>query len=165
MACKIGIKIGNVEINYEGEESFFRDELPKMISSITVLMKDKDLCLPKPEATTSSPEKNTPGNGRKVDLSVANIAKKIGQKNGPDLVLAAAGYLTFVEGIESFTRGQLWAKMKTAPSLNHASFNNNLTKYINGLVDSGLFIQNAAGKYALSPNGLAKLESALGNGS
>jgi hypothetical protein len=163
MVCKIGIKIGQVEINYEGEEVFFKEELPKIIAEVSHLVKNKEpIENPFTETTVTLNDKKTNGT-KNLDLSVATIAAKIQQKTGPDLVLAAAAYLTYVEKIESFSRDQIWEKMKTAPSLNKASFNNNLTKYIRQLVSSQQLTQNSAGRYALSANSLARLEHLLVN--
>jgi hypothetical protein len=161
MVCKIGIKIGQVEINYEGEEAFFREELPKIILEVSHLAKNKELIEKPTKDPDIAPDIKNPG--KKLDISVKTIAAKMGQKTGPDLILAAAAYLTFVDNTESFTKAELAKAMRTAPALNKKSYTNNFGAYIERLVAQQELTQNSSGKYALSSNSLAKLGNLLGN--
>jgi hypothetical protein len=161
MACKVGIKIGHVEINYEGDEAFFREELPKMILEISHLVKNKETVENLSDDTVISPGVKKIG-AKKLDMSVSSIAAKIGQKTGPDLILAAAAYLTFVQKTESFSRNDLSKAMKTAPSLNKKSYVSNFATSLERLVTAQALTQNANGKYALSPSSLTKLGNLLG---
>jgi hypothetical protein len=160
MICKINIKIGQVEVNYEGEEAFFREEFPKMLSEISDLSKKIDVPVIPPICDPIIPP-NPINTGKKLDLSVETIAARIKQKTGPELILAAAAYLKFVEKIDSFSRDQLWEKMKTATSLNKESYGKNLSVHIKGLVSSQQLIRNSSGNYALSIDSVKKLESLI----
>ncbi|MCJ7740316.1 hypothetical protein MUP32_03280, partial [Candidatus Microgenomates bacterium] len=163
MTCKIRIKIGYVEIDYEGEENFFKEELPKMITEISHLVTKENIVKTFNESSDSTNTDKPAKESTNLDLSVTDISGKIGVKTGSDLIMAAAAYLTLVEKKESFTRDQIMEKMKTAPSYYKSSYLSNYTRYLNGLIGNQKLRQTSTGKYALSAATIKELEKQLVN--
>jgi len=156
---KIRIKMGDIEVEYEGAESFLRDELPELLAAVSKLHHDSA------GASSDHSKKMHNGGGPKEDLkgTTGTIAAKLDCKegNGKDLITAAAARLTFVLTKDSFTRGELLAEAKTATSYYKTTINNNLTTTLATLVKSGDFTEIAQGTYALGATKRGELEKRL----
>ncbi|MBU2464624.1 MAG: hypothetical protein KJ844_11135, partial [Candidatus Edwardsbacteria bacterium] len=99
MESKIKIKLGGIEIEYEGSESFLKKELPDLIKIVTELYKSSKTPAP-PDGDDDS------GEGEKdegsIKLSTKSIATKLSCASGPDLIIAAAAHLTLVKNTPVF---------------------------------------------------------------
>ncbi len=98
MESKIRIKLGPIEVEYEGSESFLKQELPAFIKTVTELSKSVAVVTDRDEGKLDA---------EKLQLSTTSIATKISCSSGPDLVLASAAHLTLVKKTEVFSRKQL----------------------------------------------------------
>jgi hypothetical protein len=96
-----------------------------------------------------------------LDLSTDTIATVLGAKSGPDLIIAAAANLHFVQGTQRFSRQQLTAEMRTAPAHFKDTFLNNLSKYLTGLTKSDRLRLVASDTYAISSKERHELETKL----
>lgn len=110
MSSKLRIRIGEVEIDYDGTEEFLKQELPQLLKTAMELHKASGTA---PGLGAKKPGSSGSG-GDFPSLTTGSIAAKIGAKSGSDLLLAAAGHLTLVKKIEPFSRQQLLNEMKTA---------------------------------------------------
>jgi len=150
MESKIRIKIGAIEVEFEGSEQFLKKELPDLIKTVSELYK-----------TSSIPdeEDNSSGGGAppKIEMSTGSIATKLGCESGSDLAVAAAAHLTFVKNTPVFKRKDLLSEMKKASAFYKGSYSGNLTKILNQLLKSE-FNEPSSGSYALS----AKTKESLG---
>jgi hypothetical protein len=106
------------------------------------------------------PEPRASGVGQ-LRLSTDTIATIIGASSGPDLVIAAAAHLHFSEGKTTFTRRELTAQMRSAPSHYKATFLNNLSSYLSGLTRADRLRLSGADIYALSNRERQNLEGKL----
>lgn len=90
---KIKIKIGDVEIDYEGPAEFFRKELHDFIVSISKANSELGIGTfdPKAKATRN---KNADTNLASLG-TVRTIAAKLVVQSGTDLILATAAFMTF----------------------------------------------------------------------
>jgi hypothetical protein len=164
MPVKIRIKLGDVEIDFEGEEAYFKEEVPIFLSDLSKLLKDtipaKISETPKTMTTTFQAKAHTPS----IDeiKTTSTIAQKIKVKSGLDLILAAAIKFTLNDGKETFNRDEILKEMQTATAFYKSSFNNNATKYLKNLVRSGKLRQNATHIFALSPETKIELREKLG---
>ena len=158
MSTKIRIKIGSVEVDFEGSEEFLKSEFMKLVSSVSELSKEGGLGIPPGEAGVSDQEE-----GKTIQWSTDTIASKLACKTGPDLVLAASAHLAFTDGKKSYTRKEIHEEMKTATGHYKESFSGgNLTRYFKGLVKKGKLNELATGKiYALSQETFTKLRQNL----
>ena len=158
MTSKIKIKLGPVEVEYEGSEDFLKKELPELLSAISKLYRDSGI-------TESERSEDIPatlgGIGQNVVVTTGTIAAKLKATTASDLALAAAARMIFGGGQESFTRDQLLKEMKTATSYFKKSYTSNLTKTLNSLVKSGKFVEIASNTYALSANTKSELGAQL----
>jgi hypothetical protein len=97
------------------------------------------------------------------DYSTDTIATIIGATSGPDLIVAAAAHLHFVQGKATFSRHELTAQMRSAPSHFKSTFVNNLSAYLAGLTRADRLRLSASDVYALSNKERQDLEAKLAN--
>src|ERR1051325_9492929 len=115
MTSKIKLKLGSIEVEYEGSEEFLKQELPTLLRGIIDLYRESG----DSETKVSSSAKQAASKGEQsgsahLDLSVGTIASRLGVSTGPDLVVAACASLTFVKKQESFDRKAILNEMKHA---------------------------------------------------
>jgi hypothetical protein len=146
MPNSIKIKFGPVEIEYEGDEKFSKDEISQMLVKISDLLKDPNI--KKSLNVTSDPAKtDKPGSDFKG--TVATFAAKLGGSSGPELAIATAAQLTIGEGFGTFTREQLLNGMRTASGYYKESYNKNLSSSLNSLIKAGKLKETVKGTYSL----------------
>jgi len=160
MSSKLRIKIGEVEIDYEGTEDFLKQELPQLLKTAMELHKASETA-PAPEGA----EAKKSGSGRTgVDapsLTTGSIAAKIGAKSGSDLLLAAAGHLALVKKIEPFSRQQLLNEMKNATAYYKKNYSANLSGYIKAALKDGPLSETAKDSFAMTAKARSELEGKL----
>lgn len=145
MTSKLRIKMGPIEVEYEGSEDFLKLELPELLRAVTTLYKDSgitDIQQDNPGVIGGAPASGPQG-------TTATYAAKLGGGTGPDLALAAAARLRISLGSGTFSRTKLLEEMKSASSYYKKSYSSNLTKIISGLVASQKLIEAAKDTYSL----------------
>lgn len=156
MTSKIRIKMGPIEIEYEGSETFLKEELPELLAAVSNLYKVSGLS--EMTATTEPPGEVscvTP----QFQATTGSIAAKLHSKTGSNLIMAAAARLTFVSGKDTFTRKELHNEMKTATAYYKSTYRGgNLSGYLNRLIKDGTLLEPSKDTYALS----ASMKSELG---
>jgi hypothetical protein len=160
MASKVRVKIGPVEIEYEGSEAFVKEDLPTLLAVAADLYKTSGLA----EHTRSKSEGVTSAGSpaaRKVTGTTATIAAKLKCSSGPDLIVAAAARLTLEEGLDSFSRQKIIDEMRSATAYYQKSYLNNLTKYLQTLLRAKKLVESAKDIYALSAEALKDIEGRL----
>ena len=160
MENKIRIKMGEVEVEYEGSEAFLKKELASILDAVAKLHSAGE------HVTTSKKHESRDSGRRNVarnDVSTSVIATKLGSKTGPNLILAAGGKLTLVDGQETFSRDSILTEMRSASAFYKRTYVNNMTVYLKSLVKNGLLNEFGGEKYSLSGSGRTKVESALGH--
>lgn len=162
MTSKLNIKIGPVELYFDGDEDFLRNEVLSLVQSLTETLANVSTTLPLAE---KAPPRADPGTvqvaGRSLQATTATIAGRIGAKNGPDLIVAAAAHLTLVKGLEKFERRQLLAECKSASGYYKETYGKNLTNSLNSLVKRKELTEQAQGIYALPASKRQELVSRL----
>jgi hypothetical protein len=163
MTTRVRIRIGPIEVEYEGNEDFLRQELPNLISTVSSLYYQSGLQLT-PSDQAAIPTR-PPAVGRPQvtvpTTTTATIAAKLNCKTGPDLITAAAAHLTFVKQKDRFTRQEIIDDMKTATSYFKASYVNNLSNYLARLIRDQKLIEVAKDTYALKAETKTELEREL----
>ena len=166
MSSKIKIKIGQIEIEYEGSEEFLKEELPSLLGAVTELYKETGVQFEPVQAPPSTVNPNA-GNGvakaaSSGDFGTTNsISAKLGAKTGTELAMAAAARLVLGMGQEQFTRKQLLQEMQNGTQYYKSSYGSNLSKTIKTLVGDHKFIERAKDTYALKADVVASLEERL----
>src|SRR5437867_3237343 len=111
MSSKIKVKVGGVEVEYEGSETFLKEQLPELLSTLTKLHKEV--------GGQIEPERDTRPDAARVALpnlgqaTTGTIAAKLRAKSGPDLIIAACARLAFVLRKDSFTRKEITQEMQS----------------------------------------------------
>jgi hypothetical protein len=158
MTSKIRIKLGPIEVEYEGTESFLKEELPQLLEAVANLYKQSGIPGMKQDSSGSS--ENGPGTAL-LQSTTAAIAAKLGCKTGPELALAAAARLTFAAGKEKFSRKELLSEMQTAAAYYKSSHGSNLSTTLTALIKDGVFLEPAKDTYSLSASKKAELGKQL----
>jgi hypothetical protein len=144
MESKIRIKLGSIEVEYEGSEAFLKKELPDLMKSITELYKSVGTIIEQPEDQVNDFKP------KGIKLSTKSIAAKINCTTGRSLVIAAAAHLTLAKNKESFTRKELLSEMQSASGYFKKTYGDNLSNALNGLLKSGSLTELPGGNYSLS---------------
>ena len=92
MTTKLRLKVGEVEIDYEGDEKFLKEELPKLLKTALDLKRAASLGSGAEEESTQNEGKGGANDGAAaagtaLAMTTANIAAKLGAKKGPDLMM------------------------------------------------------------------------------
>lgn len=166
MSSKIKIKIGQIEIEYEGSEEFLKEELPSLLGAVTELYKETGAKLEPVQAPPDTVNPNAQNGAAKAaasgDYGTTNsISAKLGAKTGTELALAAAARLVLGMGQEQFTRKQLLQEMQNGTQYYKSSYGSNLSRTIKTLVGEHKFIERSKDTYALKADVVASLEARL----
>jgi len=157
--AKIRLKIGGLEIEYEGKESFLKDELFNTIKkALSIYAENKDVIPAEPAAQSGAGAAARPGG---FDHSTNTIAAHLGVSTGPELAMAAAAHLALVKCKDKFARKEINDEMKGATTYYKTSMSANLSKSLDTLVKSKRLNQVAKGNYALSASEKKSLEAKL----
>jgi hypothetical protein len=138
LGSKLRIKIGAVELEYEGQTEFSIEAIKDLFGHLEVLSQSKTV--QSHAATVTSPAGNVvpaQGSSSPLSLHTNTMAAKLSVRTGPELAFAAAAHIQMVEQKPSFSRSDLAADMKTATSYYKKSMLGNLTPIIEGLVKAG----------------------------
>jgi hypothetical protein len=152
MSSKIRIKVGDIEVEYEGAEDFLKKELPELLKAVSNLQ-------------YVPPHLRTPGSGGfskdDIKLTTSNIAAKLNCKSGPDLVMAACAHLYFVEKKDTFERKTILREMKRATSYYKSSYSNNLSSSLKSLVEDDKLTEPSTNVFSLHANTVKDLHARL----
>jgi hypothetical protein len=144
MESKIRIKLGAIEVEYEGSEAFLKKELPDLMKSITELYKSVRTLVEQPEEQGGDFEQ------KRIKLSTKSIAAKLNCSSGRKLVIAAASHLTLTKNQDSFTRKQLLSEMQSASGYYKKTYADNLSNCLKGLLKDDTLTEPSGGNYSLS---------------
>jgi hypothetical protein len=164
MNSKFKIKLGQIELEYEGSEEFLTKELPELLAAVSKLFQETGaaaLVAPMAASTQSSANQPQAPAQPTLQLTTGSIASKLKASSGSDLLLAAAARLALAEGLASFTRSQLLKEMQTATTFYKKTYNNNLTKIIVALVKADKLREISNSTYSLSEATCNELRSKL----
>lgn len=162
MDTKVRIKLGTIEIDFEGSEDFLKAELPNLLNSVSQLYQELNPLL---EQESPSSVLETGNIKTSVNLvgTTSNLAAKLGCKNGSDLMFAAAARLTLGLGKDTFQRQELLQEMKSAKGYYNVNISSNLSKHIQTAIKSGKLKEVASETYALSATEKSRIEAILAN--
>jgi len=159
MNSRIRLKMGDIEVEYEGSEDFVKTELINLVSEVANLYRESGLYAGSTAMPRTANEVSLPPSA--VAGTTGAIASRLSSKSGTDLVIAAAAHLALVKGLASFTRQQLLEEMRTATAYYKKSYTNNLSRYLQTLLKAGDLFESAKDTYALSAGKREELEKLL----
>lgn len=158
---KLKIKIGNIELEYEGQHSFLKDDFIETMKQVIDLQSAiPETVQHRTDETTAQPQTQQSGEV-KLNQSVTTIANLLNADSGPTIAIAAAAYLNIVESKTSFNRKDLLATMKNAHGRYKETYSSNLTKTINQLTKADKFRVNGNDAYTLSHSEITRIKGIL----
>jgi len=156
--AKIRLKVGALEVEYEGQASFLKSELHALMEQLVRLCTHHEVKLStEPKLPKPIGKNQIAGQGH----STNTIATHLGAASGPELAIAAAAHLTFFTGKDSFTRSEIHNEMKAAVTYYKASMSGNLSKILGTLVENKRLNYLRTNTYALSAAERTVLEPKL----
>ncbi len=160
MAFKFRVKLGPVEVEYEGDKEFEKEKLLELISEIIHIYESSGKKIAGSPGAPHEGSGKDAGKGQGIQLTTGDIASKLGLGKGKNLLLAACAHLEFFEGKQSSTREEILAQAKTAKSFYRASVRNNFSAYLQRLGDK--LNEIAADTYAINEITRNELKEKLG---
>lgn len=161
MSSRLRIRIGEVEIDYEGTEEFLKQELPQLLKTAMELHRAAGMAT----GGDKTIRKHAPpggGGGEVPTLTTGSIAAKLSAKSGSDLLLAAAAHLALVSKKDTFSRQQLLTEMQSATQYYKTSYSANLSKYFKtALLKDGFLSETSKNSFALKAAARGELEKKL----
>jgi len=166
MQTKVRLKVGHIEVDFEGDTEFLKSEVLDILEKISSIYRKTGPISTAPSSTVGgsmgtqhmAPQTTSSG---EITGTVNTFAAKMGANNGPDLIMVAVVQQTFVEGKETVTRKEIADSMKTATSYFKPSYVSNLSNYLNKLIKDGKLIENKKDVYALHANARKDIEARL----
>ena len=142
---KLRLRFGDVEIDYEGTETYLREDLLDQIEKTLSVYSNRTGPTPKSveqtEATVASDC---------LDIDTNTVASYLDVKTGPELVLAAAVNLRIIQNKQRFTRDEIRLEMQGASSYYTANHTKNLSAHLTSLIKSHKLLRTSGGEFALS---------------
>jgi hypothetical protein len=159
MTSKIRIKLGAIEVEYEGSEQFLKEELPQLLTAVSELHAKSAALNDTAVGTPANPAQTVVAGA--LQGTTGTIASKLAVKQGPDLILAAAARMTFVLAKPTFTRQEIIDEIKTASAYYKRTYLNNLSQYLNNLMKDGKLLEPSTETFFLSATAQADLKARL----
>lgn len=165
-SAKIRIKVGSMELEYEGDPSFLTGGIEALLTTMGGLAGKVPEEMPPPQAAAMVPLANGNGNGGSAPatngqftFSTNTIAAHLDAKTGPELVICAMAELELVQGKASSNRHEVIAEMKNATTYFKQTMVNNLSSSLSGLVKAKRINQISKDTYALSATERKQVEA------
>ena len=140
MTSKMRIRVGEIEVEYEGSEEFIKAELPALMEHVAKLQRS----LPTLKAGGGTADESEAGS-----MSCTTIAQKLNAKKSPLLMMAAALKLTLANSGKEFTKSELREMMKSAIGFYKSSFANNFDATLQRAVTKGEINHSGGENYSL----------------
>jgi hypothetical protein len=163
---KIRIKIGTMELDYEGDPSFLNGGIEKLLETMGGLAEkapniEPALHVPgaQVDAPTSGFAQKTALNG--INFTTSTLANYTDAKTGPDLALCAMAYLQISKAEASCSSSMILSEMKTATGYYKSTMSGNNASNLKALAKSKKINEIFAGKYALSNSEIKRFEAVI----
>ncbi|WP_370401597.1 hypothetical protein [Sulfitobacter sp. JB4-11] len=159
--AKIRVKVGSMEIEYEGDPAFLDGGIEALLVAMGDLVaRSPEEAAPQTVAKSEKEDVGAPNSGNEnLSLSTNTIAAHLNSNSGADLVICAIAQLELVQGNASSTRSEILAEMKNATTYYKETYSNNLTASFGTLVKNKRINQGAKDTYSLSATERKQLEA------
>ncbi|MEM5492779.1 hypothetical protein [Hoeflea sp. AS16] len=158
--AKIRLKVGSMELEYEGDPSFLTGGIETLLTTMG------ELSTRVPAEPTSAPT-SAPVNvnaepqiaSGAANFSTNTIAAHLEAKTGPELIICAMANIELVQKKPSSTRAEILAEMKNATTYFNGNMVGNMGKNLSNLTKSKRINQVAKDTYALSATERKQVEA------
>lgn len=166
MSSKVKVKVGLLEVEFEGSEDFiqnglltFVESLSGMTTMLQVNTQDNQTIMSSQESETRS--ESRPVQSGSIQGTTNTIAAKLKVSSGPELVVAAAAHLTFVKAQDKFHRKDLLEQCQSAANYYKQSYSGSFSKNLNNLVKAGQLAEQSKDVYAIPASQRQRMEMIL----
>ena len=158
MTSKLRVKLGRLELDFEGSEDFIKQELMTVLEQIKTLgvaagtaeLEDDE----EPKDTKTKTKTN-------AGLTTSTIATTLEVSSGPELVIAALARLCLVGGAEKASRKDITTEMRSATAYFKETYVGNLTPALKGLITSNRINDVGSSNYSLTASEHTSLEAKI----
>ncbi|MDE1158638.1 MAG: hypothetical protein PW791_10250 [Neorhizobium sp.] len=165
-SAKIKIKLGSLELEYEGEPAFLTEGLPALLERFSSL--SDQVAAPADEPTASGthsaaaalPEMSLLGE-KVMTLTSNSVAARLGVRSGVDIIICAMATLEIFGGKAGVTKKEIQLEMKQAKSYYNSGYMNNFGRNLASLIKAKKINQLGSDSYALSAAERKQLEAQL----
>lgn len=168
ISAKIRIKMGIMEVEYEGESSFLEDGLSQLLSELVELSQnmptqvsiedvDSEIVINSENNVPKSSHSRTIG----VDFTTSMVASHSDAADAVDLALCAMAYLELKNGTKPNDRKAILSEMKTVSSIYNATMNKNHAANLKRLAKNRRINDMGSNKFSLGKEELARFEGII----
>ena len=169
---KIRIKIGTMEIDYEGDPSFLDGGIEKLLETMGELAQKApsavEAPIPSHAQALSTPTPAEAGSvvagipaPARADFTTSMIASHSGASGAVDLALCAMAYLELKLGTKPNDRSAILAEMKTVPSVYNAQMSKNNADNLKRLAKNKRINDMGSNKYSLAKDEITRFEGII----
>lgn len=157
---RMRIKLGAVEIDYEGDSEFARSGVMDLLKDVLALAPSSTK-QPKLTDEGADPPAMHFGTDDGGTVTVATIAAHFEPQGGQDLVLCALAKLQVLEGAPHASKDEIWECLKGATGYFKVSMNKNFTRDLGRMVKRKKINEVATNTYSLTAVTRRELEAKL----
>lgn len=164
--AKIKLKVGSMELEYEGTPSFLTGGIEALLATMGALAAKLPQQIPPPDSAAQ--EQLASGNGTSepppngsFTFSTNTLAARLAVKTGPELVICAMAQLELVQRKTSSTRNEIMAEMKGATTYYNGNMGSNMSRNLSNLVKGKRINEIAKDIYSLSASERKQVEAKL----
>lgn len=166
MDTKISVKVGTIEVKYEGEASFLTQGLNDLLSNLSNIQAATPQLLPKLQlentnAIISDQKAEEPRSDNVEQMSTSNIAARLQSDSAKELVLCAMVNLQLMKNQKTQKRNDILNEMKTATGFYKATMTKNLTNTLLSLIKSKEINEISKNEYSLTSATVNKFKGLL----
>ena len=165
--AKIRIKIGTMELDYEGDPEFLNGGIETLLEtmgnlagtvpSATVQVPDQNNHLAADSESTST----TPNGAPLTGFTTSTLAAHTSAKTGPELALCAMAFLQLSKGQSNNSRADILGEMKNADGYYNSNMAGNNAANLKNLAKSKKINETLKGKYSLSIAEMKRFEAVI----
>jgi hypothetical protein len=156
MTAKLRIKAKGIEIEWEGEVDYLKNDLPDLIAAIVAAL---GINAGDDDEPDDAGQGDVPRTGK--TFTTASLAAKIKPTSGTDLFKVALAKLQLSDKIEPATRAQIHKEMQAAPKFYKPSMKNNLNNAIDTLLGQGAINEPSDGQYTLTESAQTEIQGKI----
>jgi hypothetical protein len=164
---KIRLKIGTMELEYEGDPSFLNGGIERLLETMGALSSNfpdqtSELALAEPSGDLQLSENTVQNKSINAEFTTSTLAAHADAKTGPELILCAMAYLQLSKGERACTSPMILAEMKTASAYYKTTMSGNNASSLKALVKSKKINEVSNGKYSLASSERKRFEEIVG---
>lgn len=157
---RVHFRCGDLEIDYEGDQTFVQNGLPDLVADLLELSKqapsglDRSGAAHRPDAAGGDGLSST-------NLTIGTIAAHLQPEGPQDLILCAFAKLQIIDRKETVQRAEVSSEMKNASTYFNASMAKNLPRDLSRMVKSKKINEVSNETYSLTAATKQELESKI----